>query len=104
MPNNMSPWLIVMRGKRKRCTVGADPWLTALLQLSSHPLLMPPPNREHHAPVAAQKIGLPRPAAFGFEQRFVSLAKGPQAFIARDHNSFPAPRSSGGDCARRLDG
>ena len=67
-------------------------WCRALVhclaQTLRHPRLVPAPNREHHAPVAPQEIGLPRAAAFGFEQWFVSVAEGAQTVIARDWDSL----------------
>src|SRR5437588_12820618 len=49
-------------------------------------LLMPAPNGEDHAPVAAHKIGLPGAAAFRLEQRLMSPAKRAQTPIAWKDN------------------
>ena len=62
--------------------------------------LVASPDGEHHAPMAAHKIGLQRAAAFGFEERFVRPAESAQTVVAGHHNMMLRRRAAPARIAR----
>ena len=70
-----------MNYRRRPCRKGPR-------QMPGCSLLMPAGDEEDHSPMAAQGIGLPGSATFGFQKLFLSLAEGAQTLVAWNHDSL----------------
>ena len=71
-----------MRGNRNKWTSATPRMGQRVFQFLRHLFLEPARHAKNHAPMAAQKIGFPRRAAFRLEHRLVGLAEGTQTVVA----------------------